>query len=165
MCGCVLSSQFFSCCRIGSLFCCLIFRRMVYGTVDGVIPINIQIVESANAALAGRTLRLEVLTREREEQAARRQELFGERDPGAEEQGLPTNGRRCPCWRGAYNAEDKLKSWAPVCGLPAAIPLRPASRSSLMLSTRWARTSCAVAGSSGLRRLTSSTSRSNCCHS
>lgn len=93
------------------------------------------LVESANAALAGRTQRLEVLTREREEQAARRQELFGERDPGAEEQGLPTNGRRCPCWRGAYNAEDKLKSWAPVCGLPDAIPLRPASRSSLMLST------------------------------
>src|SRR5690606_11487274 len=44
------------------------------------------LVESANAALAGRTQRLEVLTREREEQAARRQELFGERDPGAEEQ-------------------------------------------------------------------------------
>src|SRR5690606_27801003 len=41
--GVSLNSQLFSCCRIGSLFCCLIFRRMVYGTVDGVIPINIQI--------------------------------------------------------------------------------------------------------------------------
>src|SRR5690554_6234763 len=29
MCGCVLSSQLFSCCRIGSLFCCLICRRML----------------------------------------------------------------------------------------------------------------------------------------
>ena len=43
------------------------------------------LIGSATAALATRNQRLEVLTSEQAEQAARRKELFGERDPAAEE--------------------------------------------------------------------------------
>lgn len=46
------------------------------------------LIESATAALATRNQRLEVLTSEQAEQAARRKELFGERDPAAEERHL-----------------------------------------------------------------------------